>query len=104
MLHSYFFVYQVTIENHSPHTVQLLARHWIIWDSNGITHEVKGDGVIGEQPILAPGEMHEYTSFCPLTTELGRMHGTYRMKRNSDGLEFQVNIPQFDLVADFKMN
>ncbi len=88
--------YQVQIENHGKKTVQLERRHWIITDGNGKTHEVEGEGVVGEQPVLNPGEAFEYTSGAPLTTESGFMAGSYKMKLN-DGTSFDVEIPTFSL-------
>lgn len=104
LLHEYVFAYRITIENKSDEAVQLLRRHWYIWDSNGILREVAGDGVIGEQPTIQPGGIHQYVSGCPLRTDIGKMHGTYQMCRLSDGALFDVLIPSFDLVAPFKMN
>ncbi|MFK7929360.1 MAG: Co2+/Mg2+ efflux protein ApaG [Myxococcota bacterium] len=93
----WFFSYRVHIKNESSRAVQLLNRHWVITDSAGERQEVRGPGVVGEQPILAPGEVFSYTSFCPLSTSLGAMHGTYAMRRQ-DGEMFDVQIPAFALV------
>jgi len=73
----WFFLYTVTLRNEGSETVQLISRHWIITDEENRTEEVRGPGVVGEQPVLAPGESFEYTSGCPLTTPTGTMHGTY---------------------------
>ena len=100
----YIFAYHITIENQSTDTVQLLRRHWFIWDSNGTIREVEGEGVIGQQPMLAPGQKHEYASWCDLTTGIGRMHGAFLMRRDVDGKEFQVGIPQFRMVAPMRLN
>lgn len=94
----WFFLYTVTIENLAEETVQLLTRHWIITDGNGHVEEVRGPGVVGEQPILAPGEAFEYTSGCPLTTEVGKMEGTYQMITNS-GQQFDAAIAPFTLAT-----
>ncbi len=94
----WFFLYTVTIENLAEETVQLLTRHWIITDGNGHVEEVRGPGVVGEQPILAPGEAFEYTSGCPLTTEVGKMEGTYQMITNS-GEQFDAAIAPFTLAT-----
>lgn len=103
--HSHFvFTYKIKIENHSQQTVQLLKRHWFIHDSQSIVREVEGEGVVGLQPVLEPGESHEYVSGCNLKTELGKMHGTYLMERVVDGKQFKVNIPAFTLVAPYKLN
>lgn len=100
----YIFSYHIIIENLSEDTVQLLRRHWYIFDSNGVIREVEGEGVIGKQPVLAPGETHQYASWSPLTTEMGKMSGTYLFKRQSDNKEFRVKIPDFQLLAPFKLN
>jgi len=94
----WFFLYTVTIENLAEETVQLLTRHWIITDGNGHVEEVRGPGVVGEQPILVPGEAFEYTSGCPLTTEVGKMEGTYQMITKS-GEAFDATIAPFTLSA-----
>ncbi len=75
----WFFTYAIRITNESEEVVQLLSRHWIITDGNGHTEEVRGPGVIGEQPVLRPGEVFQYASNCPLQTPLGTMHGTFLM-------------------------
>lgn len=100
----FIFGYHINIINGSPYTVQLLRRHWVISAADGSLREVEGEGVIGQQPVLAPGEEHEYTSFCHLETELGRMSGTYLMSRFDDGTFFEVTIPEFRMAAPFKMN
>jgi len=92
----YVWGYQVQIENHGNETVKLERRHWVITDGNGLTHEVEGEGVVGEQPVLEPGEAFEYTSGAPLTTTSGFMTGSYKMKLN-DGSYFDVEIPAFSL-------
>ena len=96
--------YDVTITNFSGLDIQLISRHWIINDANGKVREVKGDGVIGLQPNLAPEESHAYTSWCPLSTPVGKMGGSYVMIRKADNSIFEVTIPEFKLVANFKMN
>jgi ApaG protein len=100
----YLYSYHIIIENLSEYTVQLLSRHWLIFDSIGLKREVKGDGVIGQQPILQPGQLHEYSSWCPLTTALGRMQGSYLMRRLNDQSTFKVEIPPFALLAPVKLN
>jgi ApaG protein len=100
----YIFGYFITIENGSPHTVQLLRRHWTIRDAGAGLREVEGDGVIGQQPILKPGESHSYASYCDLSSDVGKMSGTYLMTRCDDGSFFQVAIPEFKLTAPFKFN
>jgi len=92
----WFFLYTVNIRNESAGTVQLLTRHWIITDGAGRVEEVRGPGVVGEQPVLAPGESFEYTSGCPLGVDVGTMEGSYQMVTN-DGEMFDVEIAPFTL-------
>ena len=100
----YLFAYRITIENLSAVPVQLLSRHWYIVDSNGSNREVEGEGVVGEQPIIEPGESYQYVSAANLRSEIGKMYGTYNMVSMYDKKSFTVNIPEFQLVAPFKMN
>ncbi|MFN4006832.1 MAG: Co2+/Mg2+ efflux protein ApaG [Chitinophagaceae bacterium] len=100
----FIFAYQVTIDNQNPFSVQLLSRHWHIFDSLGEYREVEGEGVVGVQPVLAPGEQFQYMSACNLTTEIGRMHGTYTMKNLHNHHDFTVAIPAFDLVMPARWN
>lgn len=102
--HRYVFAYRITIHNQSSDTVQLLRRHWFIVESNGVQREVEGEGVVGLQPVLVPGESHQYTSWCPLMTDLGKMYGAFQMVRLSDDAKFDVQIPEFKLAPPFKMN
>ena len=95
--HEWFFIYSVEISNQGAETAQLVSRHWIITDANGTAHEVKGPGVVGEQPVLAPGESFTYTSACPLPTSFGTMHGTYQMV-TGDGDHFDAEIAPFSLA------
>ena len=95
----YVFAYHITITNRGETDVQLLSRHWIITDGKGQMHEVKGPGVVGEQPKLAPGQAHQYSSFCPLPTPTGNMRGSYQLVNNL-GAAFDVRIPLFFLRAD----
>jgi ApaG protein len=99
----YFFAYQVRIENVGRETVQLISREWIITDANGDAQTVQGPGVVGEQPRLAPGEMFEYTSFCPLPTAVGAMQGTYRMVTEG-GQSFDAEIAPFSLAVPNAVN
>jgi ApaG protein len=92
----WFFVYNIRIENVGEQTVQLLARHWRITDAHGKLEEVRGPGVVGQQPTLAAGEAFEYSSGCPLKTPFGSMQGTYEMTTDSGEL-FEVTIPPFAL-------
>ncbi len=100
----YVHSYHVTIENQGFHKVQLLRRHWIITDANNVVREVKGEGVIGLQPILNPEEIHQYQSWSPVPTPIGKMKGSYLMKNLEDDSLFEVEVPEFSLVADFKLN
>lgn len=102
--HEYVYAYRVTIENLGNETVQLLRRHWHIWDSNGLLREVEGEGVVGEKPVLEPEQSHQYISGCPLRTDMGKMQGTYQMKRLSDNHLFDIAIPAFKLIPPFKNN
>lgn len=97
------FQYTVRITNHSKETVQLISRHWIITDATGHSQEVKGLGVVGQQPLLAPGESFKYSSWCPLETPVGQMHGSYRMVR-ATGDHFDVEIAPFGLKARYLVN
>ena len=92
----YYFSYKVRISNQGDAPVQLLRRHWVIKDAFGVMEEVSGDGVVGMQPLLKPGEIFEYSSFCPLSTPTGSMQGKYYMK-GSNGEEIEVDIPMFIL-------
>ena len=92
----WFFLYTVTISNQGTTTTQLISRHWVITDANGKVEEVRGPGVVGEQPVLAPGQSFEYTSWCPLTTSFGTMHGTYQMI-TTNGERFDAAIAAFTL-------
>lgn len=100
----HMFAYHIKIENNSGYTVQLLRRHWHIADSNGVRREVKGEGVVGQQPILEPGEVHYYSSACNLQTEMGKMHGYYEFVRLVDESLFSVEIPEFIMVVPTRMN
>jgi ApaG protein len=100
----FVFAYKINIENNSEFTVKLLRRHWFIHDSNGVVREVEGEGVVGQQPVLEPGESHEYVSGCNLKTGIGKMRGTYLMERLVDGRQFQVAIPEFVLIVPYKLN
>src|SRR3954453_21167645 len=92
----YFWAYRVVIENHGQETVHLLSRHWMITNARGELTEVKGPGVVGEQPVLKPGESFEYTSGAPLNTPSGMMGGSYQMESET-GERFDIEIPTFSL-------
>lgn len=97
----YFWTYAVEITNHSGETIQLRHRHWEITDGNGQRQDVRGPGVVGEQPILRPGDTFRYASGCPLTTPQGIMVGQYEMVSEA-GARFSVNIPAFSLDSPFE--
>jgi ApaG protein len=102
---SYFLhVYDIRIENRNSFPVQLLRRHWIITEDSGAKHEVKGDGVIGVQPVIQPGGVHAYSSYCVLNSEIGLMQGSYTMQRTDDSTLFEVRIPGFVLTIPSKLN
>jgi len=94
----WFWVYHIRIENDSEQAVQLLTRHWRITDGAGHVSLVDGDGVVGEQPVIAPGASHDYVSGCPLSTPQGSMEGHYSLRR-ADGTRFEAAIPYFPLAA-----
>ena len=99
----YFFAYHITITNESDDTIQLVSRYWHITDSNGNVEEIRGPGVVGKQPNLKAGESFKYTSFCPLPTEFGVMHGAFQMV-HSDGAAFDARIKPFKLAVPFSVN
>lgn len=92
----FIWAYMVEIKNIGTESVQLKSRYWHIMDGLGRVEEVRGAGVVGEQPVIAPGETYEYSSGCPLTTSSGFMQGSYQMERE-DGTPFEVAIPAFSL-------
>jgi ApaG protein len=100
----YVFVYQITISNHNPFTVQLLRRRWEITDSNLDYNVVEGEGVVGRQPVLYAGDTHQYMSGCQLKTPIGKMEGIYIFDNKITGEEFTVEIPKFQLVATEILN
>ncbi|MBT8232157.1 MAG: Co2+/Mg2+ efflux protein ApaG [Bacteroidia bacterium] len=102
--HYYAFSYVVEVEYNTAFDVQLMRRYWLIKDSNSDVKEVEGEGVIGQQPIIKPGEIYNYSSWSPLATPIGKMTGYYAMKRLLDGSMFKAYIPEFQLTADFINN
>lgn len=100
----FFFSYHITIANRGQRTVRLLRRHWHIVDSLAAPREVLGPGVVGETPVLAPGEEFTYSSYCDLQSAVGRMEGTYTMRDEEDRHEFTVVIPSFDLLYSWLSN
>jgi ApaG protein len=101
--HQWFFLYTVRISNEGTEMVQLVSRHWVITDGNGQVQEVRGLGVVGKQPVLAPGQSFQYTSGCPLSTAFGSMQGTYQMK-TSEGEDFDVTIAPFTLSEPYTVH
>jgi ApaG protein len=99
----WFFLYTITIANEGAETVQLVSRHWIITDGSGRVEEVKGPGVVGQQPVLGPGQSFTYTSGCPLATPFGTMRGTYQMV-TSGGEHFDVAIAPFTLSEPYTVH
>jgi ApaG protein len=95
----YVFVYRIRIENVGDRAARLLWRHWYIHDPAGGDSEVEGEGVIGETPLLAPGEVHEYESYCVLAGPAGHMQGFYEFQHPDDDERFRVEIPRFELRA-----
>ena len=103
--HNHFvFTYKIQIENCSEHTMQLKRRHWYIHDSANESKEVEGEGVVGQQPVLEPGQVHEYVSGCNLKSGMGKMHGSYTMERIVDGKKVTVTIPEFNLIVPYLLN
>ena len=97
------FQYTVRITNQGTETVQLVSRHWIITDAAENSEEVRGPGVVGQQPVLAPGESFTYSSWCPIPTPIGVMHGTYQMLREN-GEQFDIEIAPFGLKARYTVH
>ena len=95
----WFWIYHIRIENGSDRTVQLRSRHWRITDARGMVNHVDGEGVVGETPVLRPGESHDYVSGCPLSTPHGTMEGFYTFVREDDAQPLEVRIPFFPLAA-----
>jgi ApaG protein len=99
----WFFLYTITITNESQDTIQLLSRHWVITDGSGHVEEVRGPGVVGQQPVLAPGQTFTYTSGCPLGTPFGKMEGTYQMVTRT-GEFFDVTVAPFTLSEPYTVH
>ncbi|MEO6135075.1 MAG: Co2+/Mg2+ efflux protein ApaG [Ginsengibacter sp.] len=100
----FMFAYRITLENNNSFPVQLLRRHWYIFDSNADSSEVEGEGVVGLQPIINSSEKYQYVSGCNLKSEMGKMHGMYFMENCHNKKTFLINIPAFELVTPFKLN
>jgi len=99
----WFFLYSVSITNESDRTVQLVTRHWQITDATGHVEEVRGPGVVGQQPVLEPGQSFEYTSGCPLASPYGSMRGSFQMI-TADGSQFDAEIAAFELSAPYTVH
>lgn len=100
----YFFDYRISIENRNPFTVQLMRRDWFIYDSLDAPKYVSGEGVVGQQPVIEPGEIYTYSSGCELSSEIGYMTGHYTFQVVASGKEFPVMIPRFELILPAKLN
>ena len=100
----FMFAYRITLENHNSFPIKLHRRNWQIFDSNGTHREVEGEGVVGVQPILKPGESYQYVSGCNLRTEMGKMKGTYQMENLNNKRMFEVDIPAFEMIVPMKYN
>lgn len=100
----YYFSYIITIENNSNSTVQLLRRKWMIFDSIGEHLLVEGKGVVGQQPVIKPGESYTYESCCKLNSCIGKMCGVYYMEKEGHNTEICVRIPEFNLITPFRLN
>lgn len=100
----YVFTYHISIENNSNYTIKLLRRHWQIFDTGYKMREVEGEGVVGKQPVLEPGQSHQYVSGCNLKSGIGKMKGTYLMERLVDGKQFKAAIPEFVMTAPYRFN
>ena len=100
----FMFAYKITIENNNDFPVKLLRRHWYIYDSDGSVREVEGEGVVGVQPQINPGDSYQYISGCNLRSEIGKMYGTYLMENINNIKSFDVIIPAFEMCAPLKLN
>jgi len=100
----HIFSYRIVISNENEEAVQLLRRYWNIIDSSGMKREVKGDGVVGEQPIIEPGGSHTYVSWCPFESDIGMMKGYFTMKYISDNKEIEVRVPDFSMCLPARLN
>ncbi len=96
--------YSIRVDNLGNETIQLLERHWLILDSTCNMREVRGDGVVGQQPILGPGDIFDYSSWCPLTSEYGIMYGHFLMQYQESGETFKAIVPEMKFIAPCKLN
>lgn len=100
----FYFGYHISIRNDSEYTVQLLRRHWYIYNGSGDLREVEGEGVVGQTPVLPPGEFFQYVSYCDLDTDIGKMRGTYLFTRLDDDSFFDVPVPEFKMCLPALLN
>ena len=100
----FMFAYRIHITNNNDFPVQLISRHWYIFDSDATLREVEGEGVVGVQPQINPGDEYKYISGCNMRTEMGKMYGTYLMENVNNSKQFDVAIPAFEMTVPFKMN
>ncbi len=100
----YVFTYRVTIENNSDKTIQVLTREWFIQDIGHSLRKVAGEGIVGQQPVIEPGNTHQYVSGCNLKSGIGSMTGHYGIERLMDGKKLTISIPKFQMIAPFKLN
>jgi ApaG protein len=100
----FMFAYRITIENNNDFPIQLLRRHWYIYDSIGTIREVEGEGVVGVQPRIPSGQSYQYISACHLKSEIGKMQGTYLIQNQHTKQLFEVDIPSFMMTTGFKLN
>ncbi|MBL6772157.1 MAG: Co2+/Mg2+ efflux protein ApaG [Alphaproteobacteria bacterium] len=100
--HHFFWAYRIVVENQGDETVQLISRYWHITDARGNVEEVRGPGVVGDQPTISPGESFSYESGCPLSTPSGIMRGHYNFQREDEQDKFMVAIPAFSLDSDYE--
>jgi len=102
--YEHLFAYRITIENLTIYPVKLVSRHWHIKDSNGTHREVEGEGVVGQQPVIQPGNSYQYTSAVNIYSEIGKMYGTYLMENLFNKKKLTVTIPEFKLIVPAKLN
>lgn len=100
----FMFAYRITLENYNSFPVKLLNRKWHIFDSNGTYRKVEGEGVVGVQPVLLPGENYQYMSGCNLNSDMGKMKGSYEMQNLETNNKFEVLIPEFEMITPAKEN
>ena len=100
----FMFAYRIEVENLSDYSIQLMRRQWFIFDSNGSVREVEGEGVVGIQPVIESGKSYSYVSGCNLKTDMGSMKGHYTMLRLVDETNFDVDIPEFQLIVPYRLN